>query len=384
MSKDHPVRKYRVVKYKRGVNHMAKLGISVYPEHSTEERDIEYIRKAGRLGYKRIFTCLLSVEESREEVICRFRRLADEAHACGMEIIPDVSPAVFSRMGISYEDLSVFQEMHVDGIRLDEGFDGMKESLMTYNPQGLKIELNASTRLAYVENVIDHHPDRDKLITCHNFYPQKYTGLSLKQFQTCNDKMKSLGLKVAAFVSSNAPGAYGPWPVNEGLCTLEMHRGLPVDAQVRHLLATRMVDDVIIANAYASEEELKACASVTPGKLMFGLRLEKELTETEREILYFDQQHVIRGDISEYMIRSTWPRVVFADKSVLPANTRDLKRGDVVILNDGYSRYKGELHVVLKDMPNDGRKNVIGHIPDYELVLLDYIKPWKMFGFTVV
>lgn len=84
------------------------------------------------------------------------------------------------------------------------------------------------------------------------------------------------------------------------------------------------------------------------------------------------------------MIRSTWPRVVFADKSIQPANTRDLKRGDVVILNDGYSRYKGELHVVLKDMPNDGRKNVIGHIPDYELVLLDYIKPWKLFGFTEV
>ncbi|MFR2693106.1 MAG: MupG family TIM beta-alpha barrel fold protein [Enterocloster bolteae] len=30
---------------------------------------------------------------------------------------------------------------------------------------------------------------------------------------------------MAAFVSSNAPGAYGPWPLNEGLCTLEMHRG---------------------------------------------------------------------------------------------------------------------------------------------------------------
>lgn len=67
---------------------MARLGISVYPEHSTEEKDMEYIRKAGRLGYKRIFTCLLSVKESREEVTGRFRRLADEAHAWGMEIIP--------------------------------------------------------------------------------------------------------------------------------------------------------------------------------------------------------------------------------------------------------------------------------------------------------
>ncbi|MCR1980175.1 DUF871 domain-containing protein, partial [[Clostridium] innocuum] len=68
-------------------------------------------------------------------------------------------------------------------------------------------------------------------------------------------------------------------------------------------------------------------------------------------------------------------------ESVPPKNTRDLKRGDVVIVNDEYSRYKGELHIVLKDMPNDGRKNVIGHIPEDENMLLDYIKPWKSFGF---
>ena len=70
---------------------MARLGISIYPEHSTEEQDIAYMRKAGKLGYKRIFTCLLSIgEKSREEIIGQFCRLADEAHACGMEIIPDV------------------------------------------------------------------------------------------------------------------------------------------------------------------------------------------------------------------------------------------------------------------------------------------------------
>ena len=65
-------------------------------------------------------------------------------------------------------------------------------------------------------------------------------------------------------------------------------------------------------------------------------------------------------------------------------STRDLKQGDVVILNDGYLKYKGELHIVTKDMPNDGRKNVIGHLPEYEHVLLDYIEPWKVFAFRIV
>lgn len=362
---------------------MARLGISIYPEHSTVEADVAYIRKAGELGFKSVFTCLLSVEgKSREEVIEEFRIRADAAHEAGMEIIPDVSPAVFEKMGISYEDLSVFTQMHVDGIRLDEGFDGMKESMMTYNPQGLKIGLNASTKLAYVANVMDHHPDRSKLVTCHNFYPQRYTGLSLEHFNRCNAAMKALELPVSAFVSSENPDAYGPWPVNEGLCTLEMHRDRPLDFQVRHLFATGMIEDVLIANAYATDEELEACAKVNPSILTFGVCMEKELTPVEEAIFNYEERHVVRGDLSEYMIRSTWPRVTFAKESIPAANTRDLKRGDVVILNDGYPKYKGELHIVLKDMPNDGRKNVIGHLPEYEHILLDYTEPWKVFALT--
>lgn len=361
---------------------MARLGISLYPEHSAVERDKAYIHLAGKYGFKRIFSCLLSVSgKEKPELIREFREMTDAAHEEGMEVILDVSPAVFEELGVSYEDLGVFHEMGADGIRLDEGFDGLKEALMTCNPYGLKIELNASTASDYVDNVMSHYPNPGRLITCHNFYPQKYTGISLAHFNACNEQMKRHHLQTAAFVSSNSEGTFGPWPVNEGLCTLEMHRGLPIDAQVRHLFATRMIDDVIIANAYASEEELKACASVDPGMLCFGLVLEKELTETERKVLYYEPKHVIRGDLSEYMIRSTMPRVTYAKESIPAANTRDLKRGDVVIVNDGYSRYKGELHVVLKDMPNDGRKNVIGHIPACELVLLDYVAPWKIFGF---
>lgn len=362
---------------------MARLGFSVYPEHSTPEQDIAYIRMAGKYGFERVFTCLLSAgDKSKEELIRSFRIRIDAAHEEGMEVLLDVSPAVFERMGISYDHLDPFAEMHADGIRLDEGFDGAKTSAMTYNRQGLKIELNASTDMGYIENVMTHHPDRKKLVTCHNFYPQKYTGLSLSHFNACNASIKKHGLAVAAFVSSAQEGAYGPWPVQEGLCTLEMHRGLPLDFQVRHLFASGDVDDILIANACASEEELKACAGVNPSVLTFGLILEKELTKTEQAVLDFAQGHVVRGDMSEYMLRSTWPRVTFARESIPAANTRDLVRGDVVILNDGYSRYKGELHIVLKNMPNDGRKNVIGRLPEYEKVLLDYAAPWKPFAFV--
>ncbi len=360
---------------------MAGLGISIYPEHSTKERDLAYIHLAGKYDFRRIFTCLLSVGmKTREELTDEFRDLMDAAHEEGMEVILDVNPGVFERLGITYDNLSFFHEIHADGIRLDEGFDGLKESLMTYNG-GLKIELNASGGGGYIENVMANFPNPDKLVTCHNFYPQKYTGLSLEHFNNCNEEMKKHQLHTAAFVSSNNGNTFGPWPVNEGLCTLEMHRGLPIDLQVRHMFATRMIDDVLIANAYASEDELRACAEILPGLLTFGFEPEKELTKVEEDILYFAPKHANRRDVSEYMIRSTAPRNVFSGVAIPAANTHDLKRGDVVILNDEYSRYKGELHIALKDMPNDGRKNVIGHIPERELFMLDYMEPGKVFGF---
>lgn len=251
---------------------------------------------------------------------------------------------------------------------------------MTYNPQNLKIEINASLGTKYLDNIMSHYPKLDNIITCHNFYPQRYSGISYEHFEKCSQDIKDLNIKVAAFVSSQEEGTYGPWPVNEGLCTLEIHRDLPIDVQARHLFATRLVDDVIIANAYASEEELSTLSKIDPGKLTFKIDFEADLHPTEEKILY-EHPHFVRGDMSEYMARSTMPRVTYAKESVPPKNTRDLKRGDVVIVNDEYSRYKGELHIVLKDMPNDGRKNVIGHIPEDERMLLDYIKPWKSFGF---
>ena len=42
---------------------MKRLGISVYPERAPREKCYEYMKLAGKYGFQRVFTCLLSVEE---------------------------------------------------------------------------------------------------------------------------------------------------------------------------------------------------------------------------------------------------------------------------------------------------------------------------------
>lgn len=132
---------------------------------------------------------------------------------------------------------------------------------MSFNKYGIKIELNMSNGTKYIDNILTYKPDLENILGCHNFYPHRYTGLNYNHFLQCSKQFKDLGIRTAAFISSKE-AKYGPWPVSEGLSTLEVHRELPIEVQAKHLFATGFIDDVIIANAFASEEELKVLSRI--------------------------------------------------------------------------------------------------------------------------
>lgn len=361
---------------------MRRLGISVYPNHKPINKIIDYIHLAGKYGFKRIFTCLLSANDrSVDEIVAEFKLMLDAANEEGMEVIADLDPTVFKNLNASIHDLKLFKEMGLKGIRLDMGFSGQEEALMTYNKYGLKIELNMSNGTKYVDNIVSYIPNKENLYGCHNFYPHIYTGLDYDHFIKCSKQFKSLGLKTAAFINSQSAD-HGPWPVSEGLCTLEEHRNMPIEVQAKHLWATGLIDDVIIANAFASEEELKALSEINKNMITLDVELVDDIPEIERKIV-LEESHFNRGDVSSYMIRSTQSRVKYKGHSFHPFNTPDIKRGDILIDSDLYTRYAGELQVALKDMKNYGKTNVVGRIKEDEIFLLDYIKPWMTFGFRL-
>lgn len=271
--------------------------------------------------------------------------------------------------------------MGLYGLRLDLGFSGLEESIMSFNKYNIKIELNMSSGTKYIDNILSYKPNTENILACHNFYPHIYTGLSYDHFIKCSKKFKSLGIRTAAFVNSKE-AKFGPWPVEEGLCTLEMHRDLSIDVQAKHLFATGLIDDVIIANQFASEEELKTLSKLNKNKLEFKVQLEKNIPELERKIV-LDESHLNRGDVSDYVIRSTESRVKYKEHKFEPFNIVDIKKGDILIESSLYKRYAGELQIALKDMKNTGKTNVVGKIVDEEIFLLDYIEPWMKFGFLI-
>ena len=358
-----------------------ELGISVYPDHSDPEKDKAYIKKAADLGFMRLFMSMLEVQDGKEATAAKFKNIISFARDHGFEVILDINPGIFKQLGISYDDLKFFADLGASGIRLDEGFDGLKESLISYNPYGLNIELNMSNNVAYLDNILSYEANVPYIYGCHNFYPQEGSGLPYDFFVKCSQRFKKHGIKTSAFVTSqDALTQGGPWNVNDGLPTLEMHRHLPIAVQAKHLFATGLIDTVIIGNCYASDEELESLAALDRYCITLDVDYVPEVNPIEKTILE-DNLHFRRGDITAMTIRSTQVRVKYADQPNPPHdNEHEFKRGDIVIGNDEFGRYKNELQIVL-ELHQDSRKNLVGRIPENEIFMLDYIKPWSKFKF---
>lgn len=386
---------------------MIRLGVSVYPEQESISDIRAYLALASKYGFTKVFTSLFSVPGTREEVLHYFKELSAIVHQYGMTLSGDANFAFFAKMDATETDLSVFKEMGIDTIRMDIAFQDERDAVLINNKEGIHIEMSA-TFVDTIEAAIANGADTQNLSVCYNFFPQRYTGASLESVDQLNSYWHNKGIPVEVFISSQVKGTHGPWPVSDGLPTIEDHRDLPADLQLRHLFSLGNVDEVIFGNAYANEEEFRKISQAMKEayvfvpkneafpapladfmphgnlqRLPFHIVLREDVTELEKEILFNFQTHMDPGDGMYYMVRSRMPRILYKDRSI-PARKCEkiwFTRGDVVIVNDNLAHYHGEIQIVLKDMRVDGQRNLLGHIPEEELILLDHLKARDFFCF---
>lgn len=380
---------------------MHRLGVSVYPDIKPLNEIKEYLKLAAENGCTRVFSSMFSVEGSKEEVLDYFKELIDSAHEVGIQVSLDVNPECLERVGASPDDLSVFNDLHVDIIRMDLSFGDDGDLQLINNPYGILIEFNASIiDSAHIKRLIDKGVEPSKILVCHNFYPQRYTGMKWNKFRKINKELKELGVRVGAFISSNEKDTHGVWDATDGLCTVEKLRGLSIDLQLRLLLATDHVDDVLIGNAYASEKEFQLLAQTlkpvaidqdnpiikmilssgfignkNSSQKKVRVHLDSQISDIEKEILFDFYPHCDMGDSSEWIWRSRLPRFIYNTKTIEPRNSNKdyFERGSIVVVNDNYKHYSGEIQIVLEPIENDGQRNFLGYIDEKESMMLELI-----------
>lgn len=361
-----------------------RLGISIYPGFGTEERDLHYMETAAKHGFNVLFIALLGVGDGRDAAIARYKKLTWRAKELGFEIEADVNPMVFKKLGVNASffsgpiDLSFFTELKVDILRLDLGMNDLEEAYLTKNRDGIKICVNGCNPNDHVGHVLAVGGDKDMMLGCHNYYPHRYTGMSLEGFTAGSAPMVKHNMRLQAFVTSQNPQGFGPWPVTEGLPTLEMHRDWPIAAQVKHYVLMGTVSDIIIGNCYATEDELKAMSEANQEKVLFHMTPAEGLPETMQKRLRMNLS--VRADSSEYLVRTLESRML--RENTPPFNTVDIVPGDVLIDNELYGQYSGEVQIARKPMKNSGKTNVVGHIDEVETALLPLMQNSTPFGFA--
>lgn len=360
---------------------MHELGISIYPSQSSFEDMRDYLDTAHRLGYTRIFTSLLEVTGDTSEVVSKFKNIIQYGNSLNMSTTIDINPSLFTQLGITYDDLSFFNDLGTSAIRLDEGFTGYEEAKMTYNPFNIKIETNISRGQHYIDMVWDFCPNPRNLIGSHNFYPQVRTGLEQGYFVETTNRYKAHNLETSAFIDGYT-GKLGPWPLADKMVSMEAQRQMSPTSQVQLLKQLNVIDNLFISSSLLDVEELEAIrdAYLTPYPVL-EVELSDNITDLEKKIV-LDEIHLYRGDFSGYMIRSSQTRVKYKNESVPAHNLADIQVGDIVIGNDSFGQYKAEMQVALKPWPNDGHYNVVGHVNTTNLPVLESIKPWQTFTLT--
>jgi hypothetical protein len=302
----------------------------------------------------RAFTSLHIPEESGD-LANRAKALLQAAGELKMEVYADVSYRTPRHLGMG--DLEELNSLGVAGLRLDDFFD---HGTMVRLAKQFRIALNASILFeGDLLRLMDRGIEADKLIAWHNFYPRRETGLDETFFRAQCDLFRRYGIRVAAFVPGRGEKR---GPLFEGLPTLEKHRDLdPFVAAVELFLDG--VADVYVGDPDPGEGLLEQLVAYDVHRVM-PLRIRTTCLPSGE---YRPRPDFARDVLRLMDTRSTVP--------VPPVNTVARPAGTVAVDNDLYGRYRGEVHIALRDLPADPRVNVIGRVIPEDLPLLSLIQP---------
>lgn len=320
---------------------MIEAGVSVYAGLSDYNMtdNAEYLELAKRLGVKRVFSSAHINEASL--MPDDLKSLINKSIELGLALCLDISKPAFDTMPLPE---------NIDTLRLDYGFSD-EDIVRLSNEASFKIELNASTiSKEKILKLIENGLNVDRVSLSFNFYPKEYTGHDFSYVKERTQMFKSLGLKVYSFINSHT--GFRP-PLYEGLPTIEDHRHLDLLNSINELKICG-VDGIIFGDAYASIEEIETLMANTIDEY----NVEVDCFEGFSDVINtLNESYRFRIDYTPYMLRLGGNKKINdLDKN----NCIERKRKMLTIDNALFKRYAGEVDIVLKDMKQDDRVNVIG------------------------
>ena len=332
-------------------------GLSDYPLNET----IAYLKKLKQSDISFLFTSFHMPEQvGALDELKKVLKVTDELH---LPVVVDVSPRV---MG----EFDLFKEVI---LRLDYGFSANEIAQMS-NDYPL-LELNASTLTKdYLENLKALGANFSHLRVSHNFYPKRYTGLSLEDVKTKNAMYHQYNLTVIGYLPSNS--GKRP-PLYQGLPTVEAHRTMKLSDAVAELVLAGC-DGVCVGDAYMSDDDLATLKEATSEYIELPFKIYPNVPEFIKDQL----EAVTRFRIDESPImKRTGIKLM---EEISPFNTFDPKFGTVTIDNQLLKRYMGEVDIFKAPATNPGDMNVVGVLTEEAIKRLPLISAKQKIKLKIV
>lgn len=333
------------------------LGYSVYPSTFIEnKKQLSSLFLEGSA----VFTSLHISEEMDEGYVKKVEEMMDFLKKTGYKVIADVSKRsldVFHEKDLK----SLAKRLRIDVLRIDYGFS---EEEMLETAKVVPICLNAST-------ITEEFAEKLKttgshFYAMHNFYPRPETGLDGEQFMERNEMLRSYGIEVMAFI----PGRSSlRGPIFEGLPTLEKHRGVMPYLSFIEMQERYKISDIFVGDGVLSDEEAEKLKVLMERRVY---PVKASLKEEHRNL--YDTDFTVRIDSPKEIIRIQESReYATRGETINPRDTHARPRGSITLDNERYKRYTGEVQILRQDFKEDERVNVIGHIHEDDLDVLDLI-----------
>lgn len=342
---------------------MANLGYSLYL--STFAAQCPALRGLADSGAP-VFLSLHISEEFDASFCARAEEACHALADMGYRIIADVSVKTVAQFGCT--DLTELAEkLRLWALRIDYGFSVSEIQAMA---EKMPIVLNASTTTVEAARAIA--AKGGCVMAMHNFYPRPETGLDEDYFREITESLRQAGLKVLAFIPGDARKR---GPVFEGLPTLEAHRHILPSAAFADLALNYGLEAIFVGDPGISRTEIdRIDRFCREGILSIPCEIQEDW-----QYLY-DQVFTCRIDSPKRLVRFQESRIYSCQgPTTEPANCVPRTRGSLTIDNLRYGRYSGEIMLIRSDLPADDRVNVIGHVPENALLLLDLIGRGRKF-----
>lgn len=374
-----------------------QVGISVYPGIIDTATCKKQIDTACELGYTKLFTgftCAANEVVLTEDYVEIFHYAKQK----GLELHVDINNFVMEALGITSSNLLPIVELGIPVIRIDCGVSLEEIVEMTNNPYGILIEENLSNHRTLQEKMeaIQQRGTMKNYCACHNFYPRINSGLEIAYAMNCARIAKSYHCQTGAFIGS----IYSDHPLNpngKATMTIEKHRYIPAHLQAMELFSSELFDFLIFGDSEPRADELKAVARTTRNAYeCLSLKQQQQLSEAERKEyeelyciqlpIYFESYVKEKEEIKSLVMRN---RIDLCEEAIRVMNWRGKRSIEVnnVIPRPRYSvtmdnltteLYKGEIEILLKDMPAVPYANVIGMVKPCGISLVDIARSGKV------